>query len=102
MIPYEDYPIWAGVEMMVMGIEGHVAAMGDGGCCGVWRSPAQKFWKNVRTKRTKRTKSVGGVRWRESVVRWCGLRVVSVEAWGFRPLRITGQWLLAAAVEWAG
>jgi hypothetical protein len=42
----------------VSGVEGDLAAMGDGGCSEVYRPPAQKFWKNVRTKRTKRTKSV--------------------------------------------
>jgi hypothetical protein len=63
MIPYGDYPIWGGVGMVV---EGHVGAMGDGGCSEVYRLPAQPFWKNVRIKRTKRTmwtKSAGRARW---------------------------------------
>jgi hypothetical protein len=45
--------------MVVTGVEGHVAAMGCGGCSDVCRPPSQTFWKNVRTKRTMRTKSVG-------------------------------------------
>jgi hypothetical protein len=60
MILYGDYPTQAGVAMTEAGAGGHVGGMNDGGGSEVWRPPARKsFCRNVRTKRTKRTKPVG-------------------------------------------
>jgi hypothetical protein len=60
MILYGDYPALAGVAMTAAGDWGHVGGMSDGGGSEVRRPPAREsFWKNVRTKRTMRTKPVG-------------------------------------------
>jgi hypothetical protein len=46
--------------MTAAGAEGHVGGTSDGGGSEVWRPPAREnLCKNVRTKRTKRTKPVG-------------------------------------------
>jgi hypothetical protein len=84
---------------MVADVVGHVAAMGEG-CSEVGWQPAWGFWKNVRTKRTMRTKSVGRGPMEISRGTGCGLRAGSVETWGCRPQRKSGRWLLAAALEW--
>jgi hypothetical protein len=84
--------------MVAPGVESHV---GDCSCLDVGSPAVQKFWKNVRTKRTMRTKSVGGRRWRESGLLCCGLGKGEGEAWFFRPRRKTGQSLLASALEGA-
>ena len=83
--------------MVAPGVESHV---GDGSCLEVG-SPIQKFWKNVRTKRTMRTKSMGGGLRRSCGVRCCGLGKGEGAAWGFRPRRKTGQSLLATMLEGA-
>jgi hypothetical protein len=79
-------------------VEGHAAAVGDDGCSGVYWPPARGFWKNVRTEGTK---SVGGGLRRSCVVRCRDLSAGVVGAWGFRPRRKTGRWLVSSAVEWA-
>jgi hypothetical protein len=49
-----------GVAMTAVGAGGHVGGMNDGGGSEVWPPPAREsFCRNVRTKRTKRTKPVG-------------------------------------------
>jgi hypothetical protein len=60
MILYGDYPTQAGLAMTASGAGGHVGGMNDGGGSEVWPPPAREsFCRNVRTKRTKRTKPVG-------------------------------------------
>jgi hypothetical protein len=45
-------------EMMARGARGRVAVVGRRRFSEECRPPTQRFWKNVRTKRTMRTKSV--------------------------------------------
>jgi hypothetical protein len=59
MILHRGYSTQAGVAMTAAGDWGHVGGMSDDGGSEVWWAPAgESFWKNVRTKRTKRTKPV--------------------------------------------
>jgi hypothetical protein len=60
MILHRGYSTQAGVAMTAAGDWCHVGVKSDDGGSEMWRAPAgESFWKNVRTKRTMRTKPVG-------------------------------------------
>jgi hypothetical protein len=60
MFPYGDYAILVGAAMTAAGAAGPVDGMKDGGGWEVWPRPAREgSRRNMRIKRTKRTKSVG-------------------------------------------